>query len=188
VINRLEKQWAAEDRKLGAHIAAAVQVDAPGKPNSFGLEELAGMDDDADMGGALLPGWEQIWSDDNKCFYYWHTATGTASWERPTTGEPDDDKYDAAPAELWEGEGSEEGAAWRSTPKTPATALPTKQSKPTRTTPARTSQQDLVPSAKKRAMITHPATARKNNDAAGAAKPAKPQWTVPKNAKQQRLN
>lgn len=31
----------------------------------------------------LLPGWEQHWSEEYKCFYYWHRPTRQSSWERP---------------------------------------------------------------------------------------------------------
>lgn len=72
---QLEKQWAREDALLGA-----------GGPDSQEPPEeqpdLAGPD--AGEGeGELLPGWEQLWSDERRCHYYWHAEAKVAAWERP---------------------------------------------------------------------------------------------------------
>lgn len=56
----LQSHWEEED-------------DAPG-----GEEE-----EKPDSDAPLLPGWEQHWSEEHSCVYYWHKATKQSSWERP---------------------------------------------------------------------------------------------------------
>jgi len=90
-------------------------------------EEDAAMDDaeedekDADANdGPLMPGWDQHWNDEHECYYYWHKATKVAAWERPTMPVGDDDEEEEEEqGRVWDGEGSEEGAAHMATPQTP---------------------------------------------------------------------
>lgn len=63
----------------------------------------------------LLPGWEQHWSEEHKCFYYWHRPTKQSSWERPA---------------LARIEGEEEGSQ----------AAPTAPSKPVASRPSQAAQ------------------------------------------------
>lgn len=118
----LEEEWAQQDAHLGgfdgdmAEEAAAVGLAEP--EHDFAEDALE---------GELLPGWEQVWSDENNCHYYWHKATKTASWERPavlTLGAP------AVKDKVWEGEGSEEGAAKLATPITPFVSKPGREMTP----------------------------------------------------------
>merc|ERR1712217_572553 len=74
-------------------------------------------DDDAND-GPLMPGWEQHWSDENECYYYWHKATKIAAWERPAMPVGDDEE-EQEEEKVWEGEGAEEGASQMATPFTP---------------------------------------------------------------------
>jgi hypothetical protein len=99
VAHRLASTWAEED---------AAMEDA----------EEEGADNDA-TDGPLMPGWDQHWSDEHECYYYWHKATKVAAWERPTMPVGDDDEEDEEQGRVWEGEGSEEGAAHMATPQTP---------------------------------------------------------------------
>eukprot|EP00811_Abedinium_folium_P004159 NODE_13827_length_1144_cov_5.941003.p1 GENE.NODE_13827_length_1144_cov_5.941003~~NODE_13827_length_1144_cov_5.941003.p1 ORF type:complete len:257 (+),score=77.48 NODE_13827_length_1144_cov_5.941003:81-773(+) len=75
------------------------------------------------MDGPLLPGWEQQWSDDHHCRYFWHKATRQSSWERPAVPTETAVKSGVANRplmdKLWDGEGAEEGAAHMATPMTP---------------------------------------------------------------------
>lgn len=116
----LEEEWAAQDAQLGVdgewEAAAAVGVAEPDQA----------FDDDA-LDGELLPGWEQVWSEESNCHYYWHKATKTASWERPavlTANVP------VVKDKVWEGEGAEEGAAKLATPITPFVSKPGREMTP----------------------------------------------------------
>jgi hypothetical protein len=101
-------------------------------------EEDAAMDDaeeeeeaDAEE-GPLMPGWDQHWSDEHECYYYWHKATKIASWERPTMPVGDDDEEEEAePDRVWEGEGSESGASYTATPQTPFVSKAGREMTPT---------------------------------------------------------
>merc|ERR1712187_287494 len=73
---------------------------------SHGLAELTADGGDEEMGCALLPGWTQHWSEEHKCYYYWHSATKQPSWERPAVPDDDDDAPTNGDKKLWEGEGS----------------------------------------------------------------------------------
>lgn len=113
---QLEKQWAREDALLGAH-----DPDPAEPPEE--QPDLAGPD--AGEGeGELLPGWEQLWSDERRCHYYWHAEAKVASWERPavpgdTALEEDDAEEAGEPEEAWAGGGSVRGAPRMATPITP---------------------------------------------------------------------
>jgi len=117
----LEEEWAEQDAQLAGidgewEAAAAVGVAEPDQ--SFA---------DDGFEGELLPGWEQVWSDENNCHYYWHKSTKTASWERPavlTANVP------VVKDKVWEGEGSEEGAAKLATPITPFVSKPGREMTP----------------------------------------------------------
>merc|ERR1711924_206953 len=49
------------------------------KSAEYGIAEVAGGEAD----GPLLPGWEEGWSEEHQCHFYWHKATKQSSWERP---------------------------------------------------------------------------------------------------------
>jgi len=105
----LEQQWAEQDAQLAEGADMAAEENAPVEP--------AGDVDDAKLDDApLLPGWEQVWSEEHASFYYWHKTAKQACWERPcvpvSSAKRREDK-------VWEGEGVEEGAARLATPITP---------------------------------------------------------------------
>jgi hypothetical protein len=108
VAKKLASQWQEEDE---ADIGDAAEAAA------------ASEDGDEENEGPLLPGWEQMWSDEHDCHYYWHKLTKTATWERPSLPLGDDDDEEQEDAEddgkVWDGEGSESGAAHTATPMTP---------------------------------------------------------------------
>lgn len=77
---------------------------------------------DADMAEApLLPGWGQVWSEEQQCYYYWHAATKQSSWDRPSM--PDaagtESGVDAGTEQSYEGEGAEDDTVNYNTPATP---------------------------------------------------------------------
>mmetsp|Transcript_65600 Transcript_65600/g.182431 ORF Transcript_65600/g.182431 Transcript_65600/m.182431 type:complete len:456 (-) Transcript_65600:86-1453(-) len=113
--NELEERWAEQDAEAAERAAA--------KAPAHGLAELSAAPDDE---GDLLPGWEQVWSDEHGCNYYWHKATQQSSWDRPSLPREDDEDTDGnlGGGKVWEGEGTEEGAAKRQTPLTPMNAKP----------------------------------------------------------------
>lgn len=49
--------------------------------------------DQQDEEAPLPPGWTQHWNDEHQMYYYWHKATKSASWDRPTDA---DDGSDSA--------------------------------------------------------------------------------------------
>jgi cold shock CspA family protein len=97
---------------IGQAIHSEPATDEP----SFGLADLQVGPEDDSASGPLLPGWEQQWSEEHQCNYYWHAATKTSSWERPCVPEDGDSSRDR---KIWDGEGAEEGAAHLATPMTP---------------------------------------------------------------------
>jgi len=118
----LEEEWAEQDAELAGidgewEAAASVGVAEPDQE----------FDDDA-FEGELLPGWEQVWSDENNCHYYWHKATKTASWERPCV--VNTSSVPVVKDKVWEGEGAEEGAARLATPITPFVSKPGREMTP----------------------------------------------------------
>lgn len=117
----LEEEWAEQDAELAGidgEWEAAGEVGVAEPEQDF--------DDDA-FEGELLPGWEQVWSDENNCHYYWHKVTKTASWERPAVLTS---KVPAVKDKVWEGEGAEEGAAKLATPITPFVSKPGREMTP----------------------------------------------------------
>mmetsp|Transcript_14202 Transcript_14202/g.25085 ORF Transcript_14202/g.25085 Transcript_14202/m.25085 type:complete len:478 (-) Transcript_14202:84-1517(-) len=104
-VQELSQKYFAEDTADKAEAAAAAKA----------TEEAQ------DLEGPLLPGWEQYWSDEHNCFYYWHKATKQSAWERPCIPVfADDDE----PSKVWEGEGTQEGASRKATPLTPLVSGP----------------------------------------------------------------
>lgn len=116
----LERQWAEQDRKLGVDKENAAEARAAAEP-SHGVAELQEMED-----APLLPGWEQHWSEEHSCFYYWHKVAKQASWERPCMPGATEKKEE----KLWEGEGKVEGAAKLATPITPVASWAGKEITP----------------------------------------------------------
>jgi hypothetical protein len=62
---------------------------------AYAEEESWGQDAAQETGGSvpvlrgeeeapLPPGWDAIWSDEHESYYYWHKASKTPAWERPT--------------------------------------------------------------------------------------------------------
>mmetsp|Transcript_51767 Transcript_51767/g.160595 ORF Transcript_51767/g.160595 Transcript_51767/m.160595 type:complete len:555 (+) Transcript_51767:63-1727(+) len=113
----LERQWAEQDAQLGLDEPKSAAPEP-----AHGVAEAQETED-----GPLLPGWEQHWSEEHSCFYYWHKTAKQASWERPclpgVSGEKRDEK-------VWEGEGAEEGAAKLATPITPVASWAGKEITP----------------------------------------------------------
>lgn len=109
VAERLAQEWAEEDEAEAGDAAEAAAAAEQG--------------DDDENEGPLLPGWEQMWSDEHETHYYWHKATKVSSWERPSLPVDDDDdeeeEPDVAESKVWEGEGSQAGASQMATPMTP---------------------------------------------------------------------
>merc|ERR1719331_3085420 len=69
VASSLRQRWAREDEATAGDAAEAAAAAEQG--------------DDEENEGPLLPGWEQMWSDEHEAHYYWHKATKVSSWERP---------------------------------------------------------------------------------------------------------
>lgn len=65
------------------------------RPADNQLDQAEEQEEDA----LLLPGWEQHWSEEYKCFYYWHQPTKQSSWERPALAriEGEEEGSQAAP-------------------------------------------------------------------------------------------
>jgi len=72
----LESQWAKQDKKLGI-------ASAPAKKRT--VDEMEADDEDLpNVDGPLMPGWEQHWSEEHNCHYYWHKSSKQSTWERPS--------------------------------------------------------------------------------------------------------
>jgi len=112
-VAELARQWAQQDAELG-------EEEEPAEEPAAGVAEVA------DMDAPLLPGWEQHWSDEHGCHYYWHKAAKQASWERPCVPTDPANRSD----KVWEGEGAEEGASRLATPITPVTSQAGKEITP----------------------------------------------------------
>lgn len=117
-LEQLEQQWAEEDAETADQptlVGAAV----------VGLGDKMEVDEEAAPEGPLLPGWEEQWSEEHSCPYYWHRASKTAAWERPCVpggGGGSGGGAAAAAAgssKVWSGESSQQGAAKMATPMTP---------------------------------------------------------------------
>ncbi|CAK0868841.1 unnamed protein product, partial [Prorocentrum cordatum] len=86
-------------------------------------------EDAGDGEGELLPGWEQLWSDERRCHYYWHAEAKVASWERPAVlGDSALEEKDGAeeagePEEAWAEGGTVRGAPRMATPITPVASV-----------------------------------------------------------------
>lgn len=103
VLGQLE-QWAKEDAELGLACDES-EAEAPAE---------AGVPDQ-ETEAPLLPGWEQHWSDEHQCHFYWHKTARQSSWERPAVPIEESEK-------LWEGESMQVGASRLATPLTPVVA------------------------------------------------------------------
>mmetsp|Transcript_62411 Transcript_62411/g.203700 ORF Transcript_62411/g.203700 Transcript_62411/m.203700 type:complete len:586 (+) Transcript_62411:63-1820(+) len=123
---RLERQWAKQDRQLG--LAEPSQAKRGQKRKA---DEEESPEDRRQ--GPLLPGWEELWSEEHSCYYYWHKATKQAAWERPAMpldddgeeeGEEDEFGSDGANGEALEGAGKQQGASYLATPLTPMAGKP----------------------------------------------------------------
>jgi len=112
-VELLAEQWARQDAQLMRGAGEAEEREAAGAAElpALGVAECT-TDEDA----PLLPGWEQVWSEEHACFYYWHKTAKQASWDRPCMPvDPRESRKD----KVWEGEGAEEGASRMATPITP---------------------------------------------------------------------
>jgi len=105
----LERQWKKQDAELAEGADEATEEQIAAEP-AEGVVDAIELED-----APLLPGWEQVWSEESSCFYYWHRKTKMSSWERPCV--PSGLKK--TKEKVWEGEGAEEGAARLATPITP---------------------------------------------------------------------
>jgi len=83
------KGAAASSAKAGAEALGACCTKGSkglGKQQQQQQQEAA-TDGAEDNGEApLLPGWEQVWDQENQAFYFWHAASRQSSWERPAVG------------------------------------------------------------------------------------------------------
>jgi len=164
---KLRREWAQQDSKAAERQAAE-------RSESHGLAEV-----NTSEGGSLLPGWTEVWSEEHQCHYFWHAATKNAIWERPSTGEEEDeDGADTDPnvgkgtKKLWEGQDSQEGAAVLATPMTPLVRAKLGQIRSmTPSTPTASTRQGPV--------------ARLLSSAGGAVRAAKPTVFIP--VKRQRV-
>jgi len=114
VAGRLARQWAQEDAATNGDLAEAAAAAEQG--------------DDEENSGPLLPGWEQMWSDEHDRNYYWHKATKVAAWERPSLpasfeDEEEEEQTGVKEEKVWDGEGCEEGAFRKATPMTPLVSM-----------------------------------------------------------------
>lgn len=82
----LEMQWAKQDKKLGITTAA---------PAKRKVDDVEPEQEEVSTDGPLMPGWEQHWSEEHNCYYYWHKATKQSAWERPSM--PTESNEDYAP-------------------------------------------------------------------------------------------
>jgi len=71
----LQQEWAKQDAELGE--AQDDEEEAPAEAKEEAADENAAE-------GPLLPGWEEQWSEEHQCPYYWHRKTAQSSWERPS--------------------------------------------------------------------------------------------------------
>jgi len=103
----LQKEWAKQDAELG-EAQDEDEEEAPAEAK----EEAA--DEDA-AEGPLLPGWEEQWSEEHQCRYYWHRKTAQSSWERPSLPGVGTEVKAESQAE----EAEREGSTKEATPMTP---------------------------------------------------------------------
>jgi len=106
----LERQWKKQDAELAVGAEEEAEAKAVAEPVAGGVVDAFELED-----APLLPGWEQVWSEESACFYYWHKKSKMSSWERPCVPGSATKKKE----KVWEGEGAEEGAARLATPITP---------------------------------------------------------------------
>jgi len=139
---KLERQWAKQDKQLGF---------ATSKPSAGGRKRpAADMEEDlppASREGPLLPGWEEQWSAEHGCHYYWHTATKQSSWDRPSMPLDDDEE------EEMEAEAPVPMASKAATPLTPLMSRPGRTMTPV--TPASRTKAGQSALAKDIAALNH---------------------------------
>jgi len=121
VVAELAQMWEQQDAEMAEHDPEAAEAAAAAAPAGMGVADVV------DTESPLLPGWEQHWSDEHSCHYYWHVSAKMASWDRPCV--PVDPK-DVKPDKVWEGEGAEEGASRMATPITPVASWAGKEITP----------------------------------------------------------
>jgi len=96
-------------------------------------EAKAEMDSHDDSEGLLLPGWEQQWSDEHQCHYYWHKASKQSSWERPAVLVNEDEKQVLLSKDndkIKEGESAPKSTTRTATPLTPLVSTAGKEMTP----------------------------------------------------------
>jgi hypothetical protein len=111
-LDRAVEQWARED--------ARKEIQSKGMKAAMRPVESVEDQDEVEA-WPLLPGWEELWSEEHGCLYYWHKKTKTSSWERPAVAPAPGSREEK---KFWEGEGAEEGAARTATPITPVAGQP----------------------------------------------------------------
>jgi len=87
----LEWQWAKQDKKLGVTPAPA----SGGKKRAAEEMQEDNEEQQPSVDGPLMPGWEQHWSEEHNCYYYWHKATNQSAWDRPSMPLDSNEDYDA---------------------------------------------------------------------------------------------
>mmetsp|Transcript_114632 Transcript_114632/g.309615 ORF Transcript_114632/g.309615 Transcript_114632/m.309615 type:complete len:759 (+) Transcript_114632:69-2345(+) len=173
---RLERQWAKQDRQLG--LAEPFQAKRGQKRKA---DEEESPEDRRQ--GPLLPGWEELWSEEHSCYYYWHKATKQAAWERPAMPLDDDgeeegeeDEQEEEPAPVARGRVSVAGAAGQGSPKrgyqeTPAEAAARAMHVVSAGSPASSSAAAEKAPTPIKASLKHKATS-------SPAKPSPDRWAI----------
>eukprot|EP00930_Biecheleria_cincta_P098743 TRINITY_DN90398_c0_g1_i1.p1 TRINITY_DN90398_c0_g1~~TRINITY_DN90398_c0_g1_i1.p1 ORF type:complete len:556 (-),score=144.49 TRINITY_DN90398_c0_g1_i1:49-1716(-) len=114
----LTKQWAKQDAELGLNFEEAADEDG-------NVDVPAEEDGDVElMEGPLLPGWEQQWSEEHQCAFYWHKATQQSSWERPSVPIYKSEGDDSSEAAEALSSGVKREVVKEATPLTPVVAAP----------------------------------------------------------------
>jgi len=110
-MDELEQKWAEQEGEAAEKAAA--------NEPAYGLAEVS-----AAGGGTLLPGWEEMWSEEHGCPYYWHQASQQSSWERPAVPDDGEDTpADGRPPQKVRG-GADAAKSHAATPLTPLISKP----------------------------------------------------------------
>lgn len=115
-VGALTKQWAVEDEKLG------LGWEVEGDEEEVEAEDDTPAEEESEELAQLLPGWEQHWSEERQCHFYWHKASKQSSWERPCVPSGADDVKAEAETEAEKALESLHSPALKVTPITPSLA------------------------------------------------------------------
>lgn len=127
----LTKQWAKQDAELG------LEPEAEAADEDGNVDVAAEEDEDELLEGPLLPGWEQQWSEEHQCAFFWHKATQQSSWERPSVPIYKSEGADAEQAAETVSSAVKQEVVKEATPLTPVVAAaPGKAMTPATPTPS----------------------------------------------------